>query len=575
MICERLRSPLSALAWEIWRQKRWWFCVSAALTIAAYVFNLCFPAAVRYTATGYDRLLPINGFMVAGTLLLIFGAFNYTGFNPQKEWTGFPYHLFTLPVKTVVLVTVPLALGVLAVETVFVAWAKFAFTFNERMSAPWMAVLIGAYMIFYQTILWVLAAFRSLRVITLALTGTSFVGVAFLPALGEYISSPWLSEGFGMAMMAGLVVVAFFIAWFGVARQRFGGGQRRNIVRAWLDWVEDRLPRRERPFRSAADAQFWFEWRRSGHLLPLCFAAILIVVVLPLSWHLRHDPNAVVWILGWTLATPMILAVPIGKGFSKPDFWSPSLSVSSFLATRPLATGEWIVIKMKVAALSTILTWTLVLAFLSAWLPLWANLDSLNSVRVVLWMVHGHSVYPQYILAGLGFIAAALVTWKFLVNGLWIGLSGRRRLFVGSAALYGFICLAGMITLTIVMNREEGTEHPVPFDPDRLIAAVQWIAAGAVVAKFGWAACSWRNIRRFRVQQYLWLWLGGTVGLIAGAVMTWADGTLSALLMAVLGFPPIDNLRLASLLVLGALLIIPFARLGLAPAALTKNRHGL
>jgi hypothetical protein len=57
-------------------------------------------------------------------------------------------------------------------------------------------------------------------------------------------------------------------------------------------------------------------------------------------------------------------------------------------------------------------------------------------------------------------------------------------------------------------------------------------------------------------------------------MMIWADGTLSALLMAVLGFPPIDSLRLGSLLILVAILVVPFARIGLIPGALAGNRHG-
>ena len=543
--------------------------------MAACVLNLAFPAASRYTAAGYDCLLPVNGFMLAGALLLIFGAFNYTSFNPQKEWTGFPYHLFTLPVTSVVLVTVPMVLGLLAVETVFLAWAGFAFTFTEILSARWLAVLIGAYMIFYQTVLWVLAGFRSVRVITLALIGTSFLGAAFLPAFGQYTSSAWFSERAWIPIMAAVSVTAFVIAWTVVARQRFGGGQRRNFVRAVVDWLEDRLPRRARGFQSAASAQFWFEWRRSGQLLPFCVAGILSLVILPLSWHLRHEPDAVVWILGWTVAMPMILAIPIGKGFSKPDFWSSDLRLSSFLATRPLTDGEWVVIKMKVAAASALVSWALVLGFLSVWLPLWANLESLNTLRVCLWMIQGHSVYPQYVLAGLGIFAAAALTWKFLVNGLWIGLSGHQRWFVGSGVGYSAICLAGLVTLAIVANNEIEPENRAPYDPNAWIAGLQWLASALVVAKFALVTVSWRTIGVRRVRQYFGLWLGATLCLVAGAVMLWADGTLSALLMATLGFPPMDSSRLASLLVLGAVLLIPFGRIGLAPTTLAGNRHGL
>src|SRR5204862_7850195 len=105
-------------------------------------------------------------------------------------------------------------------------------------------------------------------------------------------------------------------------------------------------------FASPAAAQFWFEWRRSGSLLPFCIGAMLILVIGPLSWHLKDEPADTLWILGWTLAMPMIVAAPLGKGFSKPDFWSSDLSLPAFLAIRPLATGEMVVLKMKVAALS-------------------------------------------------------------------------------------------------------------------------------------------------------------------------------------------------------------------------------
>jgi hypothetical protein len=299
-----------------------------------------------------------------------------------------------------------------------------------------------------------------------------------------------------------------------------------------------------------------------------------LLVVLPVSWNLRHEPDTAVWILGWTLAAPLLLALPIGKGFSRPDFWSSNLSVPSFLATRPLSSGEWVVIKLKVAAVSTVISWALVLTFLMVWLPLWANLEALNTIRVGLWMVQGHSVYPQYLLAALGIVAAAALTWKLLVGGLWIGLSGSGRLFVGSAVLYFGMWLAGLIVLTVVMNRDDEIQRRTPYDPDTLVAVLQWVAATAVIAKFALTAISWRKIGARRARQYLGLWLSVTLCLVIGAMMLWADGSLTALLSAGLGLPPIDSLRLGSLLILGAILLIPFARIGLAPGALAGNRHG-
>src|SRR6185295_15936361 len=120
----------------------------------------------------------VNGLLTVASLLLVFGIFNHTEFNPQKDWTGFPYRLFSLPVATWLLVVLPMLLGVAAVELVYFAWMKLVFVHDPFTRPGWLAVLIGAYMVFYQTILWSLAGFRVLRMIMLGLIGTSFVGVA-------------------------------------------------------------------------------------------------------------------------------------------------------------------------------------------------------------------------------------------------------------------------------------------------------------------------------------------------------------------------------------------------------------
>jgi hypothetical protein len=60
------------------------------------------------------------------------------------------------------------------------------------------------------------------------------------------------------------------------------------------------------------------------------------------------------------------------------------------------------------------------------------------------------------------------------------------------------------------------------------------------------------------------LWFGGTVCLIALAILLWS-GIRHVL--------PIDVYPLQSVLILAAVLAIPLGRLGLAPLSLAKNRH--
>ena len=569
-----MRTPIVALTWEIWRRNRRVVWAVAAIVLAAWLFNLRFAEDFDANMSQRHQLLTINCLLMAASLLLVFAIFNYTEFNPQKEWTGFPYRLFAFPVTSLTLIAVPILFGISAIELVYFNWLKLVFTQDQMARPEWFGLLLAAYMVFYQTILWTLAGFRILRIIALGLIGTSFIGVAFLPFFAQYSSSPWFSENILSALLSGSAVVAFVVAWVCIARQRCGGGRRRNWLKYLIERITDALPGRKKDFRSPASAQLWYEWRRAGVLLPSCIGALLVLVIGPLSWFLRNEAGGAVWILGWTLAMPVILAFPLGKGFSKADFWSRDLSLPAFIAVRPLATGEMVVTKMKVAALSAGISWLLVVVFLSLWLPLWANLAPLMMVRVGFWMAYGHSMWAEYAISTLFIAAGMSVTWKLLVGGLWVGLSGSKKVFITSAAVCCLVPLVGFIALTILLNHDRVVRAWATEDPNRVLSICEWIAALAVVAKFWLAAFSWRSIAPARVRAYLLLWAGATLLLVMLAILLWAHGLLSVQLMALMDFLPVDIYRLRNLLILLALLVVPLARLGYAPTALVRNRHG-
>ncbi len=569
-----MNGSITALSWEIWRRNRGKIRVVAAIVLCSWLFNHFFAVEFIANEPKEHGLLTINCMTMAASLLLVFAIFNYTELSPQKEWTGFPYRLFAMPVSSLTLVAVPMLLAICAVELVFLTWLKIVFTHDELPKPEWLAFLLGAYMVYYQTILWTLAGFRILRIILLGLIGTSFVGVAFLPFFAQYVSSSWFSEGILIAALSGLVAMAFSAAWISILRQRCGGGKRSSWLKYLAERITDALPRRKKDFRSAASAQLWFEWRRAGMLLPSCIAALLVLVIGPLSWFLRNEEGAAVWILIWTLAMPMILAYPFGKGFSKADFWSNNMSIPAFISTRPLATGELVVVKMKAAALSAGLTWLLVLAFLSLWLPLWANLAPLMFIRIGIWMVNGHSMWAEYAISALFIAASLFITWKFLIGGMWVELSGNRKKFLAIEAVYLLLPILFFIGLKILLNHDPEVRAWVRDDPNRLLAVLEWLAAVAVIVKFWLAAYHWRNIARARVRAYLLFWIGATLLLVAFAILVWEHGTLSLQLMEVMDILPLDVYRLRNLLLLLALLVIPFARIGYAPTALAKNRHG-
>ena len=558
-MAEVIRSPITALIWEIRLRNRRWIWSIIGTFLFGWVSNFVLQDTFFSSRAGRNTLSAFNETLTFASLLIVFAIFNYTEYDAQRGWAGFPDRLFTLPVPTLLLVGVPIGLGIFAVELVYVGWVKLVFAHDEVAKPALIALLIGAFMVVYQSTLWILARFGALRMVVLGVVGISFIVVNVLSSFPQDSLSPWLSENILSALTAGAALIAFVAAWIHVARQRSGGTSRRNSVKAIIERITDALPRRTTPFSSPEAAQFWFEWRRSGLLFPLCIAGMLLLVIAPLSWLLRNEADSTLRILTVTLAMPMILGLPFGKGFSKPDFWSTDLSVPAFLAVRPLATGEIIVIKMKVAALSAAVSWVLVLMFLSIWLPLWASLDALIPIRRFLRSLSDNSVSPQYAFGALSILVGMFVTWRFLISGMWIGLSGNRKLFAASAAPYALVPVLGVIGLMVLLRNQSGLVW-IADNLDPLLASF----GVAVIVKFWLWVFSWRDITPERVRQYFVFWSGSTLSVIVLAMMLWRT---------VRSHLPPDADGFGLLLILIALLIIPLARIGLAPSALVRNRH--
>jgi hypothetical protein len=316
------------------------------------------------------------------------------------------------------------------------------------------------------------------------------------------------------------------------------------------------MPRRRRDFASPGAAQFWYEWRRTGWLLPVCTAFVIVAIIAPISWFNRHDARYANFIFGRLFAIPLVLAFVIGKGFIKCEFWSTNLALPQFLAVRPLNNGEFVIAKMKVAAASAAISGLLVLAFLGLWLSSWANTAHLKPILVQLRLFYPHS---WHVILILYFGVFMVLIWRCLVSGLWVGLSGKPSHYFGAAGLQ--VSGAALLLLAIGIW-SDAIDATIKSHPNVIRSAVfyamGWIFAGLVIVKLWSAALTWNKNTPRRTWQYLAIWVSATACLVT---------------LAILSRPPLDTDRLAHLFLLAAFLIFPFARLGLAPLALAKNRH--
>lgn len=549
-----MRSPTTALLWEIWRQHRSTVAVIAGLTVMGRLVDVL-ETRGRAGDAGVESS-PLITLLAMVTFLLLFAVFNYTESGGGRGVGQFPRRLFTLPVTSLRLVAVPVLAGITSIELLYLLWME-PLSRGGSARAPFVATLLAAFVVFYLWALWTLERAGSLRLVILGLLAIAVFAIGILPSFPPNPPPSWRSETALAGLVAGLAVVAFLLTWGHVARLRAGGRRSAHRVESLFSWIAEATPTRRRVFANPAAAHFWFEWRSSGMVLPAIVGGVLLVAVIPMSWLVRSNAEDTFRLLLAALAAPVVLAVPVGMAFSKPTFWAEDLAVPAFVAVRPLCSEDLVAIKMKVAAVSAVLSWLVVLVSLSVWLPAWGNLDAASRLAIQLWAFHGHSLAAVYGIAVLVAIAGMLLTWRFLVSRLWSGLSGIRPLFVGSVVTTVIVVIAGMA-----------------FDADRLpgwllgdparFAPLVWIAAIAVIAKYWIAAYAWRGVPARYLHVYLLIWLAGTASFLALGIVVWGIVRI---------YLPLDVDRLRSVVILLALLAMPLARVGLAPSSLTRNRH--
>jgi hypothetical protein len=540
-----MNSPVSALAWEIGRRGRIGILIVAAIVSSCALYNVLVP--ISASASGAREGILI--FLMILSFALVFGIYHYAEFNPRNNWHGFPYRLFTLPVSTWTLVTLPMVLGLVSVELLYLAWAKLVFEPIGIVINLWPGIVLGSGVVCYQCLVWSLAGFRIVRIVVLALMGMVLMDIAILPSMVEMVK--WAPDKVRVVLrllLAGLTTAAFVGGWFSVETQRHGGGRGKGWIKAFLGRMIDLLPRRRSGFASASAAQFWFEWRRAGLILPVCTGAVLLLIFVPVSWFNRNSEEATLWMLGWAVVLPIILAMVIGKGFGKPDFWSRDMSLPPFLTVRPLASGEMVVIKMKVAATSVAVAWPLVIGFLALWLTGWANTVSIKELSDAMMILQGPLASGVTLLLIL--ILAMVLTWRGMVGSLWSGLAGSIRLAVVEFSLN--VIMVALIIWRVV----SWLDHFEWQKLEEYVWWMGWLLVLAVLLKIWGAAFSWRKITRRRVWKY---------------ILVWSVGTCTFVVLALLICP--DIFWLKHLLILAALLPFPLARLGLAPLSVERNRH--
>src|SRR5688572_24069112 len=185
-----VRSPTTALLWEVWRQHRWTIGSIAALTFAGRLIDASYT-----TGPAADEASAVTTLCGMFAFLLLFSVFNYTDPDRGAGLGRFPHRLFTLPVSSLRLVAVPMLTGIVAIDLLYLAWAN-PFSRGGTTSSLFVGILLAALMVFYLSVLWTCARAGSLRFVIIGVIAATLFAVGLLPSFPPTPAPPWRSEVF-------------------------------------------------------------------------------------------------------------------------------------------------------------------------------------------------------------------------------------------------------------------------------------------------------------------------------------------------------------------------------------------
>lgn len=543
-----MRTPAAALAWEFRTRHRW-----GLRALAGYLLVF---GAIRLVVLGPRRVdfESAEGFALAvvvpmtATFLLLLGVFSYglSGDLAARQ-SMYPARAFTLPVSSRALVGWPMLYGCAALALLWLT-VRVLLPWPSGVDVPvfWPAFLGAALLAWTQALMWMPYPVRGLRVAVAVLLLTAMDSVVLLALefrAGELVM---------MAILAPLIPLGYLTARRAVARARRGDVPDWRARPAHLGRAATVPPRGQRPFSSPARAQAWFEWRQHGRSLP-AWVAILLPFELALLPVFRGTPGIFLEVLLGVLFTPPLMAAFVSSTFGRSDRRGiDAIGLPPFFATRPLESAAFVAAKLKAALRSTLATWLLVAVAipLALWLSGTAPLvierqrrvaEAIGTPRAAAWT--------------LLFLAALMAsTWKQLVQGLFIGMSGRE--WAVKASVFGTLALLALAGPFLRWIGDDRSARAA------LWHAIPWILA--VLAGVKLTTAFWIAVR---------LYDSGALGeriLVAGAA-TWCACALALYAFLVWLLSPL--FARGWFVALVAILMVPLARISAAPLALAWNRH--
>jgi hypothetical protein len=401
-----------ALTWETLSRGRWYLPAGALLANAASMLIL----TLLHHGGGIDR--DDQALIIMHIVLTQFNAFVFgtAVFLAQ----GRPERLFAWPVPNARLVAWHL---LPAMALVFVEMVASTALLNLAFDVAWPIwgpALFGAVLLAsVDVVLWLTQ--RNAWLIAGLTLASGLLGFWFKSRHGPMFGQPthywhYLTPGEVATLLLATVVI-YFVGVGAIARSRRGDSPWSLGILAWIERLLA-APAVGQALRGPAAAQFSFEWRRKGWLMP---AIVVLAMLVGLTvWFISvRDPRE---LLGGLLGIGMLLlwmGIPGGLIIGKTGHDERHFAMGQFVATRPMTSGDIARVLLKTAIGSALVAWCI-----------WAT-----AAGLLYGLLTAIGVSPHPALDGLG--------WWYLpvtLLGMWIVTSA-----------FATICLTGRLMRFVML----------------------------------------------------------------------------------------------------------------------------
>jgi hypothetical protein len=540
------------IAYPLWLRARWTLIGIASLIAVLAVGIQLFPDAAE---------IVVNGLLVIpfATVALL-NVFTYGPADLGGRSSAFPGHMLVLPVRTPSLVGWPIIYGALVHAMLWVAVAVAVFR-PGGVNAPvvWPALTFATCIVWIQAVSWMPFPTVYLRIPVI------LVGLMVPMALAVWTSIRPHDLWYVFWPTCGTVVwalIGYCAGIVGVTQARRGDAWSIPVLRLRARTKTasgSQVVPMKKPLSCARDAMFWYECRRNIGFLPFMYGMIAIPIgVLMCVSVMETRGNEGLLIgelkilpmqlqLGFLIFIPMFLAGMAGANFAKFDLFQKE-SLPLFAAVRPVATLDVILGKFKVAAVSAALTWLIGFAAVGLWAVV--DVSPLNVRPSTVHQFFADATAKDYAQVALVAIGALLLMWRNTAVSMWSSMTGRNwfsivMAFVGMLIIFSIPGLIGFV-------------YRHPEYKESLMSLVPWFVGLMVALRLIAAiSVSVALLRRRLITQRL----------LIVTVVAWVAIVAGLLLIGILFTTP------SWYLAVGAVSVVPFVRLGLAPLALAANRH--